>query len=156
LNSQDYDSASEIDEDEKVDVKVTNVKEEVGATQQRAIKLSEIGPRLRLELVKIEEGMCDGKVLYHRYVNKTKREEKALEEKHRIKEEERARRRKEQEENVARRKAEKEAQSQKSKKKGVQNEAEEMDIDPVEEEEEEESDVDQEEMLLALENEMQE
>jgi hypothetical protein len=72
LNSQDYDSASEIDEDEKVDVKVTNVKEEVGATQQRAIKLSEIGPRLRLELVKIEEGMCDGKVLYHRYVNKTK------------------------------------------------------------------------------------
>ena len=72
LTSQDYDSASEIDEDEKVEVKVPNVKREVAGTQQRAIKLTEIGPRLRLELVKIEEGMCDGKVLFHRYVRKTK------------------------------------------------------------------------------------
>jgi ribosome biogenesis protein SSF1/2 len=59
----DYDSSSEVDDDEKVEIK-TN--------QQRSIRLTELGPRLRLELVKIEEGMCDGKVLYHRYVHKTK------------------------------------------------------------------------------------
>ena len=73
LNSNDYDSASEIDEDEKVEIKVPHVKQEAtSGSQQRAIKLTEIGPRLRLELVKIEEGMCDGKVLYHRYVHKSK------------------------------------------------------------------------------------
>ena len=72
LNGNDYDSASEIDEDEKVEVPSPSVKQENSGTQQRAIRLTEIGPRLRLELVKIEEGMCDGKVLYHRYVQKTK------------------------------------------------------------------------------------
>jgi len=72
LNGNDYDSASEIDEEEKVEIKVPQMKHESSGTQQRAIRLTEIGPRLRLELVKIEEGMCDGKVLYHRYVHKSK------------------------------------------------------------------------------------
>jgi ribosome biogenesis protein SSF1/2 len=63
LNGGDYDSSSEAEEDEKVEVK--------GSSQQ-AIRLTELGPRLRLELVKVEEGMCAGKVLYHRYVHKTK------------------------------------------------------------------------------------
>lgn len=69
LTGNDYDSASEVGEDEKFEM---DVKHERSGTQQRAIRLTEIGPRLRLELVKIEEGMCDGKVLYHRYVHKTK------------------------------------------------------------------------------------
>ena len=68
----DYDSTSEIDEDEKVEIPAPSSKPEISGTQQQAIRLCEIGPRLRLELVKIEEGMCDGKVLYHRYVIKTK------------------------------------------------------------------------------------
>jgi ribosome biogenesis protein SSF1/2 len=72
LNANAYESASEIDEDEKVEIQTPSVKQETPGSQQRAIKLAEIGPRLRLELVKIEEGMCDGKVLYHRYVQKTK------------------------------------------------------------------------------------
>lgn len=58
----DYDSSSEVELDEKFEFKAS----------QSAIRLSEIGPRLRLELIKVEEGMCDGKVLYHRYVHKTK------------------------------------------------------------------------------------
>jgi ribosome biogenesis protein SSF1/2 len=72
LDGNDYDSTSEVDEDEKVEIRVPSVKLESTGTQQRAIRLTEIGPRLRLELVKIEEGICDGKVLYHRYVQKTK------------------------------------------------------------------------------------
>jgi ribosome biogenesis protein SSF1/2 len=39
-----------------------------------AIKLHELGPRLRLKLVKIEEGLCRGNVVYHAYVNKSKKE----------------------------------------------------------------------------------
>jgi ribosome biogenesis protein SSF1/2 len=39
-----------------------------------AIRLSEIGPRLKLKLVKIEEGICDGEVLYHEYMKKTPEE----------------------------------------------------------------------------------
>lgn len=27
----------------------------------------QIGPRMSLEIVKVEEGMCDGKVLYHAF-----------------------------------------------------------------------------------------
>lgn len=39
-----------------------------------AIRLSEIGPRLKLKLMKIEEGVCDGEVLYHEYITKTSEE----------------------------------------------------------------------------------
>jgi hypothetical protein len=71
-----------------------------------------------------------------------------LEAKHKLKVEEKARRRKEQEESVARRKAEKEAQSQGDKQKLV---VDEMDLDG----EDDVSEVDQEEMLMALEEEME-
>ena len=49
-------------------------------TRSRVI-LQEIGPRMELELVKVEEGMCEGRVLYHAYVNKTEEEVVALERK---------------------------------------------------------------------------
>jgi ribosome biogenesis protein SSF1/2 len=39
-----------------------------------AIRLHEIGPRLKLKLVKIEEGVCDGEVLYHDLIQKTPEE----------------------------------------------------------------------------------
>lgn len=35
--------------------------------EQRAVRLQEIGPRLTLDLIKIENGMCGGEVLYHKY-----------------------------------------------------------------------------------------
>lgn len=146
VNGADYDSTSEIDEDEKVEIRKNGV-------QQRAIKLSEIGPRLRLEMVKIEEGMCDGRVLYHRYVKKTKKEEQELDMKHKKKAQEKANRRKKQDENVARRKAEKEAKKQ-SGKSGEQEENE-MDVDDEADAEDEFSDLDQDEMLQELENEME-
>lgn len=37
-------------------------------------RLTELGPRLQLELVKIEEGICDGQVMYHAFVTKTEAE----------------------------------------------------------------------------------
>ncbi|MFN9909085.1 MAG: hypothetical protein ACK56F_23680 [bacterium] len=36
--------------------------------------MHELGPRLRLSLVKIEEGLCRGNVVFHKYVKKTKKE----------------------------------------------------------------------------------
>ncbi len=39
-----------------------------------AIRLTEIGPRLKLKLMKIQEGISDGEVLYHLYMNKTPEE----------------------------------------------------------------------------------
>jgi len=41
---------------------------------KHAIKLKEIGPRLKLELLKIEEDFFDGRVIYHKYVEKTPQE----------------------------------------------------------------------------------
>jgi len=35
------------------------------------VKLIEIGPRLRLQLIKIEEGLCSGSVPYHKFVKKS-------------------------------------------------------------------------------------
>lgn len=39
-----------------------------------AIRLSELGPRLTLQLIKIEDGLMDGEVLYHDIVQKTAEE----------------------------------------------------------------------------------
>jgi ribosome biogenesis protein SSF1/2 len=39
-----------------------------------AIKLHELGPRLKLKLIKIEEGICRGNVVFHSYVKKSKGE----------------------------------------------------------------------------------
>ena len=42
-----------------------------GAGQKSNVRLHEIGPRLTLELTKIEEGIDEGEVLYHKHHAKT-------------------------------------------------------------------------------------
>jgi len=36
-------------------------------TEQRAVRLTEIGPRMTLQLTKIQNGFCDGSIIYHRF-----------------------------------------------------------------------------------------
>ena len=36
-------------------------------SQQSALRLREVGPRLTLSLIKIEEGINEGRVLYHKF-----------------------------------------------------------------------------------------
>lgn len=48
------------------------------AGAKSAIRLIELGPRMRLELVKIEEGLVDGEVLYHKFIQKTEEEKKVI------------------------------------------------------------------------------
>lgn len=64
------------------------------------IELHELGPRLDLELVKIEEGVCGGEVSYHAHVVKTREEVAAIEERIREREATKRKRREEQEKNV--------------------------------------------------------
>ena len=43
-------------------------------SQQSAMKLTELGPRLTLEIFKVEQGVNEGDVLYHKFVHKTPEE----------------------------------------------------------------------------------
>ncbi|KAI5848698.1 Brix domain-containing protein [Morchella snyderi] len=155
-----YTSESEVEEDAEVEVLPGNSRHAVKkkrapkGPQKRAVKLSEIGPRMRLEMVKIEEGLAEGKVLWHAYETKTKQEERELEERHKIKKAERDQRRAIQQENVKRKKAEKEALKGKKQPEGKEggeeagndddddDEPEMWDDDDFEEEGESENEVD--------------
>jgi ribosome biogenesis protein SSF1/2 len=75
--------------------------------EKRAVKLVELGPRLKLRLSKVEEGVCGGKVMWHEYIHKSVDEVKALDKKWAVKNAERERRKKEQKDNVERKKKEK-------------------------------------------------
>ncbi|ODQ66166.1 Brix-domain-containing protein [Nadsonia fulvescens var. elongata DSM 6958] len=109
-----FTSESELDDDAIVSVAQSSiqrpVKKELTAaddnnsigTTKRAVKLTEVGPRMCLQLVKIEEGVCDGKILHHAYIKKTPKEIKEMEKKVAAQQKLKAIRRKEQEENVKR------------------------------------------------------
>ena len=47
--------------------------------EKRAVKLVELGPRMRLRMTKVEEGVCDGKVMWHESIEKTAEEVKEME-----------------------------------------------------------------------------
>lgn len=78
--------------------------EQSSNVERRAVKLVELGPRMRLRMVKVEEGVCEGRVMWNEYVTKTKEEEKELEEKWDRRRKEKEERKKIQRENVERKK----------------------------------------------------
>lgn len=89
-------------------------------TRKRAIKLHELGPRLNLSLVKIEEALLGSlKTIYHAHVSKLRQEEKELEKRHQERLQEKAKRRALQKANVDAKVAKKEAKKAKKKAKKV-------------------------------------
>ncbi|XP_011949138.1 PREDICTED: suppressor of SWI4 1 homolog [Cercocebus atys] len=46
--------------------------------QQSAVRLTEIGPRMTLQLIKVQEGVGEGKVMFHSFVRKTEEELQAI------------------------------------------------------------------------------
>ncbi|XP_004633065.1 suppressor of SWI4 1 homolog [Octodon degus] len=46
--------------------------------EQSAVRLTEIGPRMTLQLIKIQEGVNEGNVLFHTFVHKTEEELQAI------------------------------------------------------------------------------
>lgn len=66
-----------------------------------AIKLHELGPRMKLQLNKIEEGFCRGNVTFHRLINLSKGDIKKQSDSLKSKRELKEKRKKIQDENVA-------------------------------------------------------
>ncbi|CAH0387533.1 unnamed protein product [Bemisia tabaci] len=85
-----------------------------------SIRLSELGPRITFQLVKVEAGLLTGEVLYHRFVSKSEEEKERIRQQLQLKKELKARRRAEQEAHVLKKKALKELMDKKSLE-GVKN-----------------------------------
>ncbi|KAF7277821.1 hypothetical protein GWI33_009237 [Rhynchophorus ferrugineus] len=64
-----------------------------------AIRLTELGPRLTLQLMKIEDGLLDGEVLYHDQIHKTEEEKLEIQKKREMKRKLKQKRKKIQEDN---------------------------------------------------------
>lgn len=92
-------------------------------TKKKAIKLTELGPRLSLRLVKVEQDMCSGKVLYHEYIQKSNADMEALEKRHQERLKLKEKRRSEQEANLLRKKEVKEQKKQRKKQRKIEREA---------------------------------
>ncbi|CAJ1075295.1 suppressor of SWI4 1 homolog [Xyrichtys novacula] len=84
------------------------------ASQQSAVRLTEIGPRVTLQLTKIQDGMGEGNVLYHSIVSKTEEEIQEILNRKEVQLKEKQERKKKQEQNVAQKKEKKEENKKKS------------------------------------------
>lgn len=78
---------------------------EAPETEKRAVKLVELGPRMKLRMTKVEEGVCSGKIMWHEYIEKTREEVKELDEKWKARRAEKEERRRIQKQNVERKQA---------------------------------------------------
>lgn len=96
---------------------------EGGQVERRAVKMVELGPRMRLRLTKVEEGLCSGKVMWHEYVEKSPAEIRELEKRWEKRRQEKEARRKEQKANVEKKRA------SKASKKGTKGDDEDEDMD---------------------------
>lgn len=96
--------------------------------EKRAVKLVELGPRMKLRLTKVEEDVCGGRIMWHEYIKKSKAEEQELEKKWTQRNKEKAERRRIQKENVEKKRAEKAAaRGETGEGEGEEDEDEEMD-----------------------------
>ena len=88
-NKDEYMSESEAEDDENTKIVIDKLADYNKESARRLgidgdtsyVRLREIGPRITMELFKIDELVNDGKVLYHRYITKTEEEKKALQRK---------------------------------------------------------------------------
>ena len=80
--------------------------------ERKGIKLHELGPRLRLRLTKVEEGLCGGKVMWHEYIHKSREELREMDRVHAQRRQEKEKRRAEQKANIERKRAERRAKGE--------------------------------------------
>jgi ribosome biogenesis protein SSF1/2 len=96
--------------------------------EKRAVKLVELGPRMKLRLTKVEEDVCGGKIMWHEYIKKSRAEEQELEKKWTQRNKEKEERRRIQKENVEKKRKEKAAaRGETGEGEGEEDEDEEMD-----------------------------
>lgn len=95
--------------------------------ERRAVKMVELGPRMRLRMTKVEDGLCTGKIMWHEYLHKSKEEMREMEKKWELRKREKDARRKQQKENVEKKRLAKAATNKKSG--GAEDDEDEMDVD---------------------------
>ncbi|CAG9135958.1 unnamed protein product [Plutella xylostella] len=84
------------------------------AESRSAIRLVELGPRISFQLIKVEDGLMDGEVLFHELIEKTEEEKALIKKKREEKRRQKEKRKAQQAENVKRKEREKEELKQKS------------------------------------------
>lgn len=111
-------SESEMEDDPNSHITVNQKLASRGNVEQgrSAIKLIELGPRMTLQLMKVEDGLLDGIVLYHHLIHKSEEEKLEIQKKRDSKRKLKEKRRQVQEANKKRKEAEKEELKQKSLK----------------------------------------
>jgi ribosome biogenesis protein SSF1/2 len=75
--------------------------------EKRAVKLVELGPRMKLRLMKVEEGLCEGRVMWHHSISKSDKDIRKMDDAWNRRRKEKEQRKKKQKENVERKKKEK-------------------------------------------------
>ncbi|KAM3956313.1 brix domain-containing protein peter pan [Aphomia sociella] len=109
-------SESEFEDDPNSQVVLPQTLSSRGAAadSKSAIRLFELGPRISFQLIKVEDGLMDGEVLFHELVEKTEEEKALIKKKREEKKRQKEKRKAQQEENVKRKKEHKEEHKQKS------------------------------------------
>jgi len=92
---------------------------------ESSVRLVELGPRMTMQLLKIEDGLMDGEVLYHDFIEKTDEEVKEIRIKREKKKKEKETRKRVQDENVTKKK--KAFEEHKEKSLGGMNKKSEID-----------------------------
>lgn len=75
--------------------------------EKRAVKLVELGPRMRLRLMKVEEGVCEGRIMWHDFITKSAHEVKSLDKSWETRRKQKEQRKKQQKENIEKKKKDK-------------------------------------------------
>lgn len=112
--------------------------------ERRGIKMHELGPRMRLRLTKVEEGLCTGKVMWHEYIHKSPEELKEMDRVHAKRRQEKEKRKAEQKANVEKKKAEKAARKASGKPDAEDDDDDEIIGDPYDSDEDQWQDDDME------------
>ncbi|KAK7868620.1 hypothetical protein R5R35_008429 [Gryllus longicercus] len=84
------------------------------ASSTSAIRVVELGPRLTLELLKVEADLIGGEVLYHSYIEKTEEEVQEIRKRLKTKRQLKEKRKKEQKENIKKKEQERQNMKEKS------------------------------------------
>ncbi|KAI1738854.1 Brix domain-containing protein [Xylaria scruposa] len=90
--------------------------------ERRKVKLVELGPRMKLRMTKVEEGLCSGKVMWHEHIHRSRKEVQELDKRWEKRAKEKEARRKEQKANVEKKRRERAANGAKGGAKGDDDE----------------------------------
>lgn len=111
-----FSSDSEAEENEESTITLSQPVRNLETGASSKIKLIEVGPRLTLEMVKAQTGLCEGSVLFHRFMKKSEEETNKDERRIQARKELKRKRREDQEENVRRKHETKKAKKERHRK----------------------------------------